>query len=105
MLTYAEALDYLYSFVDYGAVRQDQYSPAAFELGRMVDFLRALGDPQQRFPALHIAGTKGKGSVAVLSASALQAGGYRTGLYTSPHLIDFRERVQIDGELITREAV
>ncbi len=105
MLTYAEALDYLYSFVDYGALRSDQYSPAAFDLGRMVGFLRALGQPHERYPVLHIAGTKGKGSVAALSASALQAGGYRTGLYTSPHLVDFRERVQVDGALIAREAV
>jgi dihydrofolate synthase/folylpolyglutamate synthase len=105
MLSYEEALDYLYSFVDYGSVRADKYSPETFDLGRMVNFLAALGNQQARYPVLHIAGTKGKGSVAAMCASALQAGGYRTGFYTSPHLLDFRERAQIDGNTIPREAV
>jgi dihydrofolate synthase/folylpolyglutamate synthase len=105
MLNYEEALDYLYSFIDYGSVRADKYSPESFDLGRMVNFLAALGNPQARYPVLHIAGTKGKGSVAAMCASALQAGGYRTGFYTSPHLLDFRERAQIDGGYISREAV
>jgi dihydrofolate synthase/folylpolyglutamate synthase len=105
MLSYEEALDYLYSFIDYGSVRADKYSPESFDLGRMVNFLAALGSPQARYPVLHIAGTKGKGSVAAMCASALRAGGYRTGFYTSPHLLDFRERAQIDGGYIPREAV
>jgi dihydrofolate synthase/folylpolyglutamate synthase len=105
MLTYAEALDYLYSFVDYSAVRADRYSPEAFDLARVAGLLRALGDPQDRYPVLHIAGTKGKGSVAAMCASALRAGGYHTGLYTSPHLFDFCERVQIDGQSIAQAAV
>jgi dihydrofolate synthase/folylpolyglutamate synthase len=105
MLSYEEALDYLYSFVDYGSVRADKYSPESFDLGRMVSFLAALGNPQTRYPVLHVAGTKGKGSVAALCASALQAAGYRTGFYTSPHLLDFRERAQIDGGYIPRETV
>jgi dihydrofolate synthase / folylpolyglutamate synthase len=105
MLSYDEALDYLNSFIDYSVVRADKYSPQTFGLGRMVNFLAALGNPQQRYPALHVAGTKGKGSVAAMSASALQAGGYRTGFYTSPHLLDFRERAQVDGQFIVRAAV
>jgi dihydrofolate synthase/folylpolyglutamate synthase len=105
MLSYEEALDYLYSFIDYSVVRADKYSPATFGLGRMVDFLAALGNPQERYPVLHVAGTKGKGSVAAMAASALRAGGYRTGFYTSPHLLDFRERAQVNGEYIPREAV
>ena len=100
MLSYEEALDYLYSFVDYGAVRPAQYSAETFDLGRMVRFMADLGDPQRRYPALHIAGTKGKGSVAAMCASALRAGGYRTGFYTSPHLLEFGERIQVDGENI-----
>src|SRR5262245_65753779 len=95
MLTYEEALDYLYSLVDYSVVRADKYSPHTFELGRMTNFLAALGNPQNRYPVLHVAGTKGKGSVAAMAASALRAGGYRTAFYTSPHLPDFRERAQI----------
>ena len=64
--------------------------------------LAALGDPHKR-PVLHIAGTNGKGSVAAFSASILKAAGLRVGLYTSPHLVDFRERIQINGELISLE--
>src|SRR5258708_21330516 len=105
MLSYEEALDYLNSFVDYSVVRADKYSPQTFGLGRMVDFLAALGNPQDRYPVLHVAGTKGKGSVAAMAASALRAGGYRTGFYTSPHLLDFRQRAQVDGQFIAREGV
>jgi dihydrofolate synthase / folylpolyglutamate synthase len=105
MLSYEEALDYLYSFVDYGAVRPAQYSAETFDLQRMVRFMADLGDPQRRYPALHVAGTKGKGSVAAMCASALRAGGYRTGFYSSPHLLEFAERIRVDGENIPREAV
>ncbi len=103
MLSYDEALDYLYSFIDYGLVRAEKYSPEVFSLTRMVAFMHALGDPQDRYPVIHVAGTKGKGSVAALCTSALRAGGYRTGFYTSPHLNDFRERAQVNGEYIPRE--
>ncbi len=105
MLSYEEALDYLYSFIDYGAVRPAQYSAETFDLQRMVRLLADLGNPQRQYPALHVAGTKGKGSVAALCASALQAGGYRTGFYISPHLTDFGERIQVDGAFIPRAAV
>ncbi len=97
---YQDALDYLYSFIDYSRERSDRYSPEAFELGRMHRLLEQLGKPHQRYPSIHIAGTKGKGSVAALVAAALQAGGYRTGLYTSPHLLRFTERIQVDGREI-----
>jgi dihydrofolate synthase/folylpolyglutamate synthase len=105
MLTFQEALDYLYSFVDYGALRTYKYSAQTFDLGRMVTFLDLLGQPHQRYPVLHLAGTKGKGSVAAMCASVLSAAGYRTGFYTSPHLQDFCERVQINGVYIPRPAV
>jgi dihydrofolate synthase/folylpolyglutamate synthase len=105
MLSYEDALDYLNSFIDYSALRADKYSPASFNLSRMVDFLAALGNPQARYPVLHVAGTKGKGSVAAMCASALRAGGYNTGFYTSPHLLDFRERAQVDGGYVPREAL
>jgi len=105
MFTYEEALDYLYSFVDYGSLRTYKYSAETFDLRRMVNFLAALGDPQTRYPVLHLAGTKGKGSVSAMCASALRAAGYRTGFYTSPHLQDFCERIQVNGELIPRAAV
>jgi len=105
MLSYEEALDYLNSFIDYSVLRVDKYSPQTFALERMVHFMAALGNPQDRYPVLHVAGTKGKGSVAAMAASALRAGGYRTGFYTSPHLLDFRERAQVDGQYIPREAL
>src|SRR5574341_521750 len=105
MLTYQEALDYLYSFVDYSHERTYTYSAQTFDLARMVKLLELLGNPQARYPALHIAGTKGKGSVAAMCASALRAAGYRAGVYTSPHLQDFCERMQVNGEFIPREAV
>lgn len=105
MLTYEEALDYLYSFVDYSRAKVDTYTAEAFDLRRMVDFMHALGDPQNRYPTIHVTGTKGKGSVSAICASVLRAAGYRAGFYTSPHLQDFCERAQVNGELIPREAV
>lgn len=105
MLTYQAALDYLYSFIDYGVTRAVKYSASTFNLDRMARLLELLGQPHQRYPALHIAGTKGKGSVSAMCASILRASGLRTGLYTSPHLHDFRERIQINGDLIPPEAV
>ncbi|MBD3258946.1 hypothetical protein GF377_10970 [candidate division GN15 bacterium] len=68
-------------------------------------FLASLGNPQHQYPTIHIAGTNGKGSTAAMLASVLQAAGYRTGLFTSPHLVDFRERVRVDGEMIPRRNV
>lgn len=103
--TYASALDYIYSFVDYGVKRRYRYSEQAFDLERERTLLRELGNPQDRYPSVHIAGTKGKGSVAALIESALRVGGYRTGLYSSPHLIDFTERIQVEGQQIGRDDV
>jgi dihydrofolate synthase / folylpolyglutamate synthase len=105
MLTYEEALDYLYSFVDYSRARVDTYSAEAFDLGRMVVFMDALGNPQNRYPTVHVTGTKGKGSASAICASVLRAAGYRVGFYTSPHLQDFCERAQVNGEMIPRETV
>ncbi len=100
MFSYQEALDYLYSFIDYGTTRPNKYASETFDLGRMARFLDLMGNPHRRYPALHLAGTKGKGSVAAMCASALAAAGYRAGFYTSPHLLDFCERAQINGRLI-----
>ncbi len=102
---YQQALDFLYSFVDYSLKHADELARATFDLDRMRQLLQHLGNPHQAYPAIHIAGTKGKGSTAALMASALQAAGYRTGLYTSPHLEDFTERIQVDGYPIPRETL
>jgi dihydrofolate synthase/folylpolyglutamate synthase len=97
---YQATLDYLYSYVDYSMQRNFRNAPGKFDLARMRALVAALGDPQKQYPILHVAGTKGKGSVSALCASALKASGHRTGLYISPHLQDFTERIQIDGKPI-----
>ncbi|HEY6072108.1 MAG TPA: folylpolyglutamate synthase/dihydrofolate synthase family protein, partial [Anaerolineales bacterium] len=100
---YNLALDYIYSFVDYSLKHSSELARADFNLDRMRALMRELSDPQRRYPILHVAGTKGKGSVCALAASALQAAGYKTGLYTSPHLLDFAERIQINGAPLAHE--
>ncbi|MGD8822072.1 MAG: hypothetical protein PVG63_03135, partial [Anaerolineales bacterium] len=83
---YLTALDYLYSFVDNSVTRRQRYSPDGTELQRMRSLLERLGNPHRSYPSVHIAGTKGKGSVSAMVASILQEAGYKVGLYTSPHL-------------------
>ncbi len=100
---YNQALDYLYSFVDYSLKHISELAKAEFNLDRMFALMEELGNPQEQYPIIHVAGTKGKGSVAALCASALKAAGYKTGLYTSPHLWDYTERIQINGEPISHE--
>jgi dihydrofolate synthase/folylpolyglutamate synthase len=95
-IAYQKALDYLYSFVDYSLTRNLRYSAEKFDLGRMAAFMERLGNPHRQYPVIHIAGTKGKGSTAALTASAFQAAGYKVGFYTSPHLQEFTERIQIN---------
>jgi dihydrofolate synthase/folylpolyglutamate synthase len=98
---YQHALDYIYSFVDYSQTRSLTYSPEKFNLEKMTILLERLDKPHLKYPVVHVAGTKGKGSVSVLITSALQAAGYRTGFYSSPHLQDFCERIQVNGEVIS----
>ncbi len=100
---YNQALDYLYSYVDYSLKHISELAKAEFNLDRMFALMEELGNPQEKYPIIHVAGTKGKGSVVALCASALKAAGYKTGLYTSPHLWDYVERIQIDGEPILHE--
>lgn len=102
---YNLALDYLYSFVDYSLKHSSELAKADFNLDRMRALMAELGNPQDQFRILHVAGTKGKGSVCALAASGLQAAGYRTGLYTSPHLLDYCERIQVNGTPIPHEAL
>jgi dihydrofolate synthase/folylpolyglutamate synthase len=104
-LTFPEALEYLYSFVDYTLERSYRYTPDRFNLDRVRVLLRAVEDPHRSFRSIHIAGTKGKGSVSALCASALRAAGYRVGLYTSPHLTRLTERIQMDGEQIGEQTM
>ncbi len=99
-MDYQSALQYLYSLTDYEKDRIARYDPDTLDLSRVRRVLARLGNPHERFSSIHIAGTKGKGSAAATCASVLQAAGLKTGLYTSPHLHTFRERIQADGELI-----
>lgn len=101
--SYQKTLEYLYSFVDYSLSRGLRNMAEKFDLDRMRRFLEFLGNPERAYPIIHVAGTKGKGSVCALCASALEAGGYRVGLYTSPHLQDYTERIQINGAPIPHE--
>lgn len=101
--TYTATLDYLYSQLPMYQ-RQGQ---SAFKknLDNIWALCAALGNPQEQFPSIHIAGTNGKGSTAHLLSAVLQAHGYQTGMYTSPHYRDFRERIKVDGELIPQKVV
>src|SRR5438552_13765685 len=101
-MTYDEALAFWYGRTDF-----ERRAPDAGELklDRMRELLRRLGDPHERLRTVHVAGSKGKGSTCAMLASVLRCAGYRTGLFTSPHLVDVRERIQIDGELIGRDEV
>jgi len=101
--SYDSALDYLYSFVDYSLKHSSELARADFNLDRMFALMELMGNPQNQYPIIHVAGTKGKGSVSALCASALNAAGYKAGLYTSPHLLDYCERIQINGEPISHE--
>jgi len=95
---YAEVLAELFGRADFEARRPRL--PEAFRLEPIRRLLERLGDPHRRYAVVHIAGTKGKGSTAAMVEAILRAAGYRTGLYTSPHLHTMRERIRIDGELI-----
>lgn len=102
-MNYKETLDTLYNMMpDFQRVGADAYKPG---LDRVTEFNNVLGRPDASFDAVHVAGTNGKGSVCSMLASVLRSAGYRTGLYTSPHLTDFRERIKVDGEMIPESAV
>lgn len=103
-MTYREALIYLNGFADYEKKNVFDHA-ASFKLERMERLVSLLGDPQKDIKSIHISGTKGKGSTAAMIHSILKAAGYRSGLYTSPHLVSFRERIRIGEDLISEEDV
>ncbi|HET6442002.1 MAG TPA: bifunctional folylpolyglutamate synthase/dihydrofolate synthase, partial [Phycisphaerae bacterium] len=101
--TYEGALRYLFTSTDYEKMQRVRYNADTFSLDRMGRLLEALGSPESRFESIHVAGTKGKGSTAaILHALALECG-LKAGLYTSPHLVDIRERIRVGWEDISRE--
>ena len=103
LMTYQQTIDYLYAqlpmFSRIGAAAYKK------DLHNTIALCRALNDPHTKFKSIHIAGTNGKGSTSHMLAAILQQAGYKTGLYTSPHLKDFRERIRINGEMISQEFV
>lgn len=102
---YLDARSFLYGFIDYERTPRWKYDTEHFNLDRVEEYLAALGSPHRHGWYIHIAGTNGKGSVAAMTARALKTAGFRTGLYTSPHLVSFRERIRVDGRAMTREDV
>ncbi len=99
---YSQALAFLYGSVDYERTPGVSYDSAHYDLEGFRSFLEHTGNLHLRAPAIHIAGTKGKGSTAVMIAAGLEFSGYRTGLFTSPHLISPRERIRISGKAVSR---
>ena len=103
MKSYQDTIDYLYnrlpqfSKIGASAIKKD--------LTNIKKLCEVLGNPQKKFKSIHVAGTNGKGSTSHMLAATLQTAGYKTGLYTSPHLLDFRERIRINGEMISQEDV
>ncbi len=100
---YQSALDYLYSYIDNSLTHQRNPSLDNFDLTLMDTLMDSLGNPQNDYPTIHVAGSKGKGSVSAFCATALEMEGYQVGLYTSPHLRDFEERIQINWHAILKE--
>lgn len=102
-MNYNETLDFLFTAMpSFQRVGGDAYKPG---LERIAAFCQHLGNPQRNYYTIHVAGTNGKGSVSHMLASILREAGYRTGLFTSPHLVDFRERIRVDGEMIPKQKV
>jgi len=98
---YTTATRWLYEHIDHERMRLVKYDDDSFSLDRMRSLLKALGNPHQQIKAVQVAGTKGKGSTCAMLSSMLEACGYTVGLYTSPHLIDLRERITIDRQMIS----
>ena len=104
-MDYRAATEYLVSLIDYERTPAAAAAVRLWNLDRIRHMLQEKGNPHAGLRFLHIAGTRGKGSTAAMAAGILTAAGYRTGLYTSPHLVSFRERIRIDGRLIPEAAV
>jgi dihydrofolate synthase/folylpolyglutamate synthase len=101
--TYQEAISWLFNqFPSYQQIGAAAYKP---DLGNIQFLLNKIGNPEKELKFIHVAGTNGKGTTSSIVASYLTEGGFNTGLFTSPHLLDFRERIRINGEMISEESV
>src|ERR1700742_3163444 len=102
-MNYAETVDYLFTRLPmYSRIGAAAYRADLNNTWRLSEF---AGNPERRFKSVHVAGTNGKGSTSHMLAAIFQQAGYKTGLYTSPHLKDFRERIRVNGEFIAESAV
>ena len=102
-MNYQETIDYLFAKLPmFSRIGAAAFKKDLVNIQKMCDF---LNDPHKKFKSVHVAGTNGKGSVSHMLAAILQTAGYKTGLYTSPHLKDFRERIKIDGEMVSQEFI
>jgi dihydrofolate synthase / folylpolyglutamate synthase len=102
-MTYQETVDFLYSQLPmYSRIGKEAFKK---DLTNTLALCELLGNPQKKFKSIHIAGTNGKGSTSHMLAAILQQSGYKTGLYTSPHLKDFRERIRLNGQMISEQEV
>src|SRR4026209_2966808 len=102
-MNYRQIINYLFTRLPmYSRIGLAAYKP---DLGNTIRLCASLSNPQTKFKSIHVAGTNGKGSVSHMLAAILQTAGYKTGLYTSPHLYDFRERIKINGIMIPEEFV
>jgi len=99
--SYEEALSFLYKAIDYEKLINYQYNAATFSLDRMEKLLAYVGNPHKELPCIHITGTKGKGSTSIMMSTILEHADLTTGLFTSPHLIDLKERIQINHQKIS----
>ncbi len=99
--SYQQAIDYLFKRTDYEKEESLRYNITTFSLERMKKLLSLLGDPHDKIPTVHIAGTKGKGSTATMLAKMLEANDYKVGLYTSPHVLHLHERIAVNSEMIS----
>ena len=102
---YQRSLDFIYSFIDLSITRNLRYSPDKFNLSRMYVVMSLLGNPQLNYDVVHVAGTKGKGSICAMTASIMREAGYKVGFYSSPHMIDFRERIKVDDNEISKQSL
>lgn len=98
---FSKAVRFLATLSDYERLRIVRYNSQNFDLDRMRSLLKKMGNPHEQFKSIHIAGTKGKGSTGAMVASMLQATGFKVGVYSSPHLTDIRERIAVNGEMIS----
>ena len=101
-VVHGKANRFLATLSDYERLRIVRYNSDNFDLDRMRALLKKLGNPHEQFRSVHVAGTKGKGSTCIMVGSMLQACGYKVGVYSSPHLIDVRERICVNGEMISQ---